>query len=296
MKTSEITFAKDIGLPATKPILVLDMRNALELPKNFRTTSDDLSKKTQINTEGLSKLYIAGGGQFSKLGLEKILNKLHTKHLTIVDLRQESHGFLNGNAVSWYGPSNATNAEKSSQEILEIQEQLLNELGKEQNAIVYEILEKTSDMKIADTRPLEFAVHRTAAENEIAEKFQLGYRRLFVQDYLAPSDLEVDRFIQIVKELPLDQWIYFHCRAGVGRTTTFMTLYDMMYNAKKVSFEDILARQKALGGKDLIKLPRPSQYKYLSSQKRLTFLKQFYQYAHDNHDNFETTWSNWNKK
>lgn len=291
---SQMAFAKHKE-PHAQSILVLDMRNALELPRNFRTTSDDLSKKPEINQEGLAKLYVAGGGQFSKLALQKILERLHAKHITIIDLRQESHGFLNGNAISWYGPSDADNAGKTSEQIQKDQEALLMKLSKEENATVHVILQKTEDLKIADTKPIEFAVHQTSTESEIAEDFHLRYRRIYVQDFNAPTPREVDRFIRMVNELPENEWIYFHCRAGIGRTTTFMAMFDMLFNAKKVSFKDILARQKALGGKDLMELPRESSYKFQSSQARLKFLNHFYQYVQENENNFQTPWSEWIK-
>ena len=37
--------------------------------------------------------------------------------MLIVDLRQESHGFLNGNAISWYGTRNAANEGKIGRQI-----------------------------------------------------------------------------------------------------------------------------------------------------------------------------------
>src|SRR5437763_289027 len=98
------------------PLLVLDMRNNASLPKHFRTTSDSLPESLHIDATGLSDLHIAGGAQLSELGLQTILQHLHSQHITIIDLRQESHGFLNGNAVSWYGPHNAANAGKSQKE------------------------------------------------------------------------------------------------------------------------------------------------------------------------------------
>jgi hypothetical protein len=72
-----------------------------------------------------------------------------------------------------------------------------------------------------------------------------------------------------------------------------MTIYDMMLHAKKASFNDILDRQVAAGGKDLRKLMPKSHYKYQWHLARLQFLKDFYQYAHDNTDHFQTPFSQW---
>lgn len=286
MTASALVWAK-----YTRTLLVLDMRNAPQLPRNFRATSNTLP--SEINLAGLSDLHIAGGGQFSKAAYDKILQRLGTKKITVIDLREESHGMLNGNAVSWYGPRDATNAGKSPSQIIEEQSTLLVDLGKEEIAVVNKILKKSDDGKIETVKPIEYVVHQTSTEEELVTSKGHQYKRLFVQDFHAPSKKETDRFIEIVKELPKNKWIYFHCRAGVGRTTVFMTMYDIMHNAKQVSLTDIFARQIALGGKDFTKLPEKNHFKYQWAVERLDFLKQFYQYAHDNHDNFNTSWTQW---
>lgn len=285
-----LTFAR--GYDA---LLVLDARNSSQLPKHFRTSSDTISDES-INRKGLTDLQIAGGAQFSKLSLQKILERLHTKKLTIIDLRQESHGFLNGDGISWYGDANAANAGMKPIQIENTQALLLSQLEKEQTAKVYEIIKKTSNENIAETKKIEFLVHAVSSEESLAEEEQLNYKRFYVQDFHAPTPKEVDNFVEFAKNTPKDSWIYFHCRAGVGRTTTFMALYDMMRNAKDVSLEAILARQAALGGKDLTELPEQGSFKYKAAVERLNFLKKFYQYAHDNDDNFDTTWKKWLKR
>lgn len=270
-------------------LLVLDMRNVPDLPKHFRTLQDPLPAK--LNNQGLANLTVAGGAQFSKLGLDKIVEKLHAKRITIIDLRQESHGFLNGNAISWYAPQDAINAGYSMQQIENRQRHLLNGLSEKESIKTYVILSKTPNERINNARVVEFSMRSVGSEEELAYRSHHSYKRIYVQDYHAPSAKQVDRFIQIIKQLPKDQWVYFHCRAGIGRTTTFMAMYDMMQNAKQVSFDDIIARQAALGGKDLSELPQAGSEKYDAAAKRLDFLKQFYQYAHDNTDHFQTLWS-----
>lgn len=285
-----LTFILSANLYADA-LLVLDMRNVPVLPKHFRTSSDNLPDK--INTLGLADLRIAGGAQFSKLALSKIVQRLHTKHLTIIDLREESHGFLNGNAISWYEPRNDANAGMSQKQIERLQAQLLSSLDRQEEAKTAIILRKTPGGRVDKTKTVEFSVHGVSSEEEIAADANLNYERLYVQDYHAPTPKQVDRFIQIVKQLPANQWLYLHCRAGIGRTTTFMVMYDMMRNAKKVPLNAILFRQTALGGKDLTALPDAQTFKYHPAVERLDFLKQFYQYAKENHDNFATSFSSW---
>jgi len=274
-----------------KSTLVLDMRNAPQLPKNFRTTSDTLP--ASINTSGLSDLFIAGGGQFSKASLERILSRLRVKNMVVIDLRQESHGMLNGNAVSWYARRNAENSGKTPVEIEKDQSMLLTQLAEEEIAVVDNVLKKSTDGAIERVKPIEYVVHQTNTEEEFVTEKNLKYKRIYVQDYHAPSDKEVDRFIEMVRSLPKEKWIYFHCRAGVGRTTVFLTMYDMLHNAKKVSFEDIIKRQIALGGKDLRALPDKHSFKYQAAVERRKFIEKFYAYARENRDDYKTIWSQW---
>lgn len=274
--------------------LVLDARNHAVLPKHFRCSSDTV--KSPVNINGLAMLNIAGGGEFSRLGFQKIKQQIKSTQLTIIDLRQESHGFLNGNAISWYGVANAENAGLTSAEIEKRQAALLLQLSTQNLAKVAIILEKSADGHIAKSKIVEFLVHHVASEEEFVRERHVGYQRFYVQDYHAPNATEVDKFVMMASQIKPEQWLYFHCRAGRGRTTTFMVMYDMMQNAKEVSFEDILQRQAAIGGKDLTKLPKPGSLKYKPAVKRLKFLKEFYDYAKENNDRFSTSFSTWQQE
>ena len=258
--------------------LILDSRNVSELPRNFRMMND---------------LFIAGGAQYSELELKEILVHLGSSQITVIDLRQESHGFLDGNAVSWYGPQDAANAGKTQQQIERDQSRRLANLRAKKKVMVDKVLKKSGEGVISTVKPIEFVVHSVQSEAELAKKYHLSYSRIYVQDFHAPSDKEVDRFIQLIKKIPPQHWIYFHCHAGVGRTTTFMTMFDMMHNAKQATFEEIIARQKAIGGKDLTVLPSHESFKYAAADDRMEFLRKFYNYARTNKDDFKTSWTAW---
>lgn len=275
----------------TRTLLVLDMRNSPELPRRFRLSTDPLP--ATINTNGLAELKIAGGAQFSKAAFNKILHRINAKHIIVFDLRQESHGFVNGNAVSWYGVRNADNSSKTHADIEAEQARLLRTLASEEEVVINQLVQKSAEGEVKVVKPTEYRVHDTSSEEHYVTSLGHQYKRFYVQDYHAPTTKEVDRFIQTVNKISKSKWIYFHCRAGIGRTTVFMTMFDMMRNAKQLSFEEIMDRQAALGGKDLRVLPAKTHYKYQWAADRLQFLKQFYQYARDNKDHYQTVWSKW---
>ncbi len=273
MLLSPITRANDSSVH-----LVLDARNAPILPRNFRV---------------LPEQHIAGGAQFSELGLKRILQQLHAKHITVIDLREESHGFLDGSAISWYGYEDAANANKTPNQINKDQRVRLAALSMKKHVIVDRVLSKSVDGAIVSIKPIEFVVREVLSEEALLYKHHLRYRRVYVQDFHAPSNRETDRFIQIVTHLPAHQWVFFHCHAGVGRTTTAMVMVDMMKNAKNTTFAAILARQQAIGGKDLTAMPNAKSFKREAAEARMDFLRKFYDYARENKDRFKTSWSEW---
>lgn len=278
-----------------KVLLVIDAKNEPVLPKNFHTTSDPLPANQTVDTKGLEKLHIAGGAQFSEQGLKKIKERIPGLKL-IVDLRKESHGFIDGNAVSWYGPENAANCGKNYDDVIKTEKQLLDALRASPAVTLYEIVSK-SDGKITKTKSIVVSPHDIADEKTVTKRNHLYYMRLVVNDHLAPETQEVDDFINAVRKIPRGIWLFFHCRGGAGRTTTFMVMYDIMRNAKEVSFEDILKRQKLLGGEDLENFGKLSDvYKSDAAKQRFKFLTEFYQYARTNNDRFKTPWSEWSKQ
>lgn len=291
MLSSAMVFAK-----ITHVLLVLDMRNDHELPFRFRTTSDHLPADVTYQQDGLSTLHAAGSQQFSSEGLIAALEKIPSQSVIIVDLRRESHGMLNGNGVSWYGPQNAANENKTPDQIKVSEARLLARLKKSRFRWVHEIIEKTDDDYVDKTHQEFIRVQNVKSEQQLTSEFHVGYRRFYVEDFHRPDDLDADRFVSFAKNIPADTWLYFHCRAGRGRTTTFMAMYDMMRNAKTVSFDDILGRQLALGGSDLRDLPEKNSFKYKYATDRLAFLKNFYNYAKENNDDFSTTWLQWRNK
>lgn len=286
---------------ANEPILVIDALNQAKLPNNFRTTSDALPWGVKMSTQGLTSLHAMGSAEFSEGELLKVIEKIKAS-IIVIDLRQESHGFVDGNAVSWYATRDWGNLGKTPQQVEADQQKQLNSLAKKTQVTLNKITDQNIEGQVTQVNPTIFVVKNVMSEAQLTQLHKVGYIRFYVTDHIAPNDAQVDRFIEFVKGLPSgswfskDAWLYFHCRAGKGRTTTFMSMYDMMRNAKKVSLDDILQRQRALGGIDLGKLPADNTgYKYSLLMQRVNFLNNFYQYCKTNEDNFATSWSAWKK-
>ncbi|MBS0290380.1 MAG: hypothetical protein JSS07_10165 [Proteobacteria bacterium] len=281
--------------PINIPILVLDEETGSKIPKRFRTSLGDFkeTQEAQPSKQGLDKLQIAGSAQFSKETLEEALKALKGP-VWIIDLRKESHGFVNGLPISWYSAKNQSNVEESDDNIQRQESMLFSDIKRQGAILVSEILEKRRGI-ITKTRPIDLKVESTNTEFSLMNKLNLGYIRIGVLDHHRPSDNAVDTFIDFTQKLPPEGWLYFHCRGGAGRTTTFMIMYDILKNGKKVSLNDIVQRQYLLGGS---KVFDPSDdpndaWKRAAAIERKQFIEKFYKFVNDPKGYQHQTWSQW---
>lgn len=278
--------------------LIINMLNTPTLPRNFRTAStayanSSTSAANNPTRKGLNTLRISGSAQFSEEGLKALITALkNPSKLVIVDLREESHGFANGIAISWFAPKNWINAGKSRKQIEEDENRRLANLLKEKEAVFYTILEKDVDDTIKEKSAQTIEVKSVANESQVVDSQHADYVRICVRDHLRPTDLAVEQFVTFIDTLNPETWIHFHCSAGRGRTTTFMAMYDMMQNANDVSFKDILVRQCLIGGTDLAHHPDINSWKYPYGVERLQFLRRFYEFCKTRSQEGKKNWTN----
>lgn len=226
-------------------------------------------------------LRIAGGGQPSKTALVHLHEQLNLSidtPLWVIDLRQESHGYLNEDAVSWHGVANAANRGKAAESVERDEQQRLAEaIGTNVQAVPMGHYDEAHI-------PYTFAEAVTgfATERHIARKSGLGYVRIAATDMRWPEPRAIDDFVRFYRSLPQEHgWLYFHCQAGQGRTTTFMVLYELLERSDCTA-DEAIAHQRALGGADL------------SSGARYEGICRFAQYVRENRaTDFAQRWSNW---
>ena len=226
-------------------------------------------------------LRIAGGGQPSKTTLAHLHEQLSLSidtPLWVIDLRQESHGYLNEDAVSWHGVANAANRGKAAESVERDEQQRLAEaIGTNVQAVPMGHYDEAHI-------PYTFAEGVTgfATERHIARKSGLGYVRIAATDMRWPEPQAIDDFVNFYRSLPKEHgWLYFHCEAGLGRTTTFMVLYEILEHPDCTA-DEAIAHQRALGGADL------------SSGARYEGICHFAQYVRENRaTDFAQRWSDW---
>lgn len=272
-----------LASPITNNLVYIVQDSSLNeiVPSNFRKTSnlEILKNYNNLNLYGLDKLNISGSEQFSGYNIKNLIKETGTTlDIIDVDLRQESHGFINDIAISFMNKLNNANEGLSRNQVL-IREtsQLLS-------------IPLNTPLTLCGSHPQIITPVFVEDENALVSKIPLKYIRIPVTDGKIPTDDMVDYFVSLVNSKFNNKWVYFHCKRGIGRTTTFMIMYDMIKNSNKVSYDDIVNRQLLLAN---FKDTTINSFK--ASAPRMDLLKNFYTYCKENSDSCSKPWSEWIK-
>lgn len=210
----------------------------IRLESDFRPHERDLHHLRLDLMNGSS-----GSSQFTAKGLSTIKAEVERARpgarLVVIDLRQESHGLLHGEPVEWMGHHNQANRGKSPDAVSAAEERRLHEVG-------------------------------AVSEAAVCAAAGVEYLRLPVTDHLAPDDATLRRFVALATKLECEgAWVHFHCKAGKGRTTTFMALWELLRTKPEaLDAKRVLERQRDLGGADLLKVKLPMLDGGASRQRR----------------------------
>jgi len=283
---------------ANSPVLIwdIDLKLKENLPRNFRTTDDPVNAangQTFAKTD-LAELRASGSGEFTSNGLKLLLARTRGP-VTVFDLRQETHLFVNGLPISWFATNDWANVGRTHDAIVSDEAVRVQSFKPST-----EITVAGGDIKksgTASSPPVHLIVRNATTERELVEENKAAYVRLTVTDHARPLDEELDRFILAVRALPENGWAHFHCEAGRGRTTTFMVLYDVLRNATRLSLDDIVNRQKLLGyGYDVLKSASAGDWRAPYTEDRAALIRAFYSYARANPGGRPQLWSEWLKQ
>ena len=268
--------------------------NVASMPENFRTNQSDFKRvhgDVYPTREGLEELNDSGSSVFSKNEFQSLLKQIPAdkKDIVVVDLRDESHGYINGHAVSWYSRYKTFNKGLSAEQVMEREEELLKAA---QKAGTVEVAMQAKDKSNSFVAPIQ--VESVMTEKELVESQGAKYYRIPIMDYSAPTRANIDQFVAFYKSLPKGTWLHFHCEAGVGRTTIALSMVDMIHNATKLSYDEIMTREVLLGGQDVRQSAATTTdpYKKVNYPKRAAFTQHFYDYAKA-HPALDITWSQW---
>ena len=241
---------------------------------------EELSNVRFLQDEGMS-----GSAQFSETQFHDLAGKLReqAEDVWIVDCRLESHGLINGIAVSWCGADNGANLGKTAEEVEAEEEALSSLTGKTITAYTAENDQPVDGMK--------FSVEKWETERALAEAEGMHYLRLACPDHCWPPAEVIDSFIDFAGRLEGDVWLHFHCQAGSGRTGAFMTIYEMMQKPG-TPVEEILQHQAETGSGNLVERAAPE--KSHAQKERCVLARAVYQYICANRESgYTVKWSEW---
>lgn len=104
--------------------IILDSKKNYKLPARFRT---------------IENLNISGSAEFRPSQIDNIKAAINAPKITVVDLRQESHGFLNDNPISYYSFFQIINNNLNSSEAEKAEEIALSELPLNKNIPIFRV-------------------------------------------------------------------------------------------------------------------------------------------------------------
>jgi protein-tyrosine phosphatase len=259
------------------------------LPHDYRTMQTTFEKKVDPNgktgvvtlptRQGMADLNVSGSGVFSRKSLKLLQQRLPKGFkLMVVDLMQESHGFVNkGLGVTWYCGQNQINWGKTDEQIRQDENSRLHSLLHEREATTYQWTRTNNPQGLEiGIEPIKIKIDSVETEEALCHSMGVEYIRIPVPDDKPPPIEEIDRFVNLVEHLDQNTWLHIHCAAGDGRTTTFMAFFDMMHNARDVSFDDIIERQYLIGGFQLMGGMSTEPWKIPYEIQRRKVIQDFY--------------------
>lgn len=286
----------------TNPCIVQDTNSIDNKEVKHLRDADMIADTYQGNTHGLKHKWISASAAPSVADLAAIAKfvskESHHQATKIVDLdlRQEDHGYLNNEAITLADHYNWINLGKSDAQAIFDEMDWLNSLDTNKSQQAYVLA--ADDFKAGHyDKGYVFNINTIASEKEVAEAAGFDYVRLTITDHMSPLDADVDKFVSMVRMLTPTTWLHLHCRGGDGRSTTFFAMYDMLYNADVVSFDDIIKRQASVKPYyDLFDIDNKDPVITPYYKQRLIFLKQFYLYASDALRGYTGNWSAWKQE
>ena len=280
----------------------VERRNQEGLPDNFRTCRDEFKRRSATpgydpdfvpTRKGLDDLKLSASSDFSAGELYAVIaeiRKYHDGPITVVDLRQETHGLLNGIHVSRFGKQNWDNIGLRREEIIAAEEELIH-------GTVGTQVELGSTRPGGHTNTLEVTSAQTEAE--LCESRGVGYFRLTVLDHCFSDPRSIDDFIAFVRTLPEDTWLHVHCQGGVGRTNMYLVFYDFLRNPD-VPEKDVIYRHFNQGGNFMYykgDKPNEEAYKVPLAQEKAEMIPLVYKYIQDQQPKgFKRSWAQWKAK
>ncbi len=262
---------------------VLGLNSERVLPPLFRSSDDPtILKGAGVSAQGLSTLRASASGQFDREQLYLLQFILRDRDVHIIDLRAEPHGLVNRAAITWAPEEGKTPT--SSPQTTELR-WLKQAMDQRTVPVKFYAPGNFADPAAWQVIDLIFDVRTTATPARMIAEARFSYHRIAFQDGKLPTAAVIDQFIRTMTKLPASAWAHLHCDTGGYRASLCYTMWDMMKNSTVLPADQIVERQRRLGGMGLTRTPEVRQ-----------FLAEFFQYCEFAGPEFKTSWSSWSRR
>lgn len=249
---------------------------------HFGNTSDSFDKKRSreeccksVNREGLNDLNASGSAFIFYPELEKQFGD-REKKIYVISLLKDELYYYKWHCLRWYGMG-----------------YMKDDLGKE---ILHEKAFKKSLIRFFYGTPPIHDLTQLQTERQIVESLGGEYYLPFKnnQNWLGNLNF-VEDMINFFESLPKNAHLYIHCAFGRGRTTTFLVLYDIFRNGKRVSLKDITDRHYCLGRENIMNTTiwANGTWTQEALDARKELIERFYAYMTDPLGYGHQSWTHW---
>ena len=138
------------SLISSKPLCFTSNKN-----ESIITIDSTSSVGLPMRLRDIPTLNISGSAQFTKDQLLNLKNSINKDNICIVDLRQESHGFINDLAISFYSIGKDLNNGFTTEETISTEDKLLNSIKQNSQINIYDKLGKVLTNITVDLFPLK---------------------------------------------------------------------------------------------------------------------------------------------
>ena len=132
-----------------------DARQFSHGSEQYKTAKDGIYP----SREGLDNLRQSGSSFFSKNEFKELLKHVPAKDLVVIDLRNESHGYINDDGISWYSRYKTFNKGQSAKEI-DRREKSMLETAKMNQDVDVATLDKHKDIASQKVEHVKFGTDR----------------------------------------------------------------------------------------------------------------------------------------
>ena len=255
----------------------------------FRTCQDEYHwwAFCDSSREGLDTLNISGSGVIHLNALKKSLGSVKNlaDNVVIVNLSINDQYYADGRPFRWYN----WYLQDQDQKLIHAPYRSCKNIHRVKDNIKWFLRRNYYHQS-----PPEII----ESEGEMIKRLGYGFKSFHIVRRQLYKPHMIDEFVEFIDQLPAGTHLHFHCDGGNSRTTTLMTMVDIIKNGTMVSLNTIIERQRGIGGVNLYdtKPYLGGTWKPNLLEARLQMVEDFYRYVNDPNGYGHCKWSEWLEK